>query len=160
MILPILTYGSNCWFANVEGCRILENIQKKSLVWINGPNDYRLNLKDCNVLPISLYLQILDLLFLSKIMHGHYDINIEDYLCLREVNQTTRSSEKLTFNLSWPNKVTTKHSFFYRTEYLVNKLPNYIDFGNPVGLKNRLINYFWQYFDTQYQENSSQTWRI
>ena len=35
-----------------------------------------------------------------------------------------------------------------------------VDFANPVGLKNRLINHFLHHFDTKYQENSSQNWRM
>ena len=35
MFLPVLIYGSTCWFPNVENTKNLEGFQKKCLKWIN-----------------------------------------------------------------------------------------------------------------------------
>ena len=44
-------------------------------------------------------VQYLDPLFLSKIMHGNFDIIVNDYLCSREIKQTTKSSQKIKFTM-------------------------------------------------------------
>ena len=60
MVLPVLLYGSVCWFANVTNTKVLESVQKKSLKWINSTsnNNYRELLFCSRILPLSLYLQL------------------------------------------------------------------------------------------------------
>ena len=56
MVLPVLLYGSVCWFANVTNTKVLESVQKKSLKWINktSNNNYKDLLCFSRILPLSL----------------------------------------------------------------------------------------------------------
>ena len=69
MVLPVLLYGIACWFANVTNTKTLESVQKKSWKWINNTsnNNYKELLYYNLILPLSLYLQLQDLLFQNLI---------------------------------------------------------------------------------------------
>ena len=53
MIVPILIYGSNVWYPNIQCCKTLEKIQK-SLRWINGDRNNLDSSKKCKILPLTL----------------------------------------------------------------------------------------------------------
>ncbi|MEO1419252.1 MAG: reverse transcriptase family protein [Bacteroidota bacterium] len=73
-ILPIITYASQCWYASIGSLRRMELFQRKILRWCYGEKATR----DChlaaNILPISLYLQLADLLFLSNASSSQWKI--------------------------------------------------------------------------------------
>ena len=52
MIIPVLLFGSSCWYANKESLRALERVQEKALNWINGRKSYPINCVECNLLPL------------------------------------------------------------------------------------------------------------
>ena len=74
MILQVLLYGSSCWAASIKMLRLIEKVLEKALTWVNGRNDYVTNLMQCNILPLTLYMQLLDLLFMSKMLKGYYKL--------------------------------------------------------------------------------------
>ena len=160
MIIRTLIYGSNTWNPNIQCCKTLEKIQKESLKWVNGDRNYPESLKKCKILPLTLYLQLQDLLTMSKCLNGHYDYNFNDFICLRDSDRSLRSNDYLRFDNKRPNKKVCRDSFFYRTGALVNRLPKTVNFKNPEGLKRRLLGYFWWYFNNKYNEIVSNTWRI
>ena len=65
MILPIVTYASQCWYATSTSLRKLEALQKRVVEWITFDDDHRRGLISTN---LSLYLQLLDLMILPKII--------------------------------------------------------------------------------------------
>ena len=73
---------SVCWFANVTNTKVLENVQKKSMKWINktSNNNYEELLYCSRILPLSSYLLLQDLLFLSKSLTGHFTFNIGQFV--------------------------------------------------------------------------------
>ena len=58
MLLPVLSYGIVCWFANVTNTKVLESVKKKSLKWINNTsnNNYKELFYFSRILPLTLYL--------------------------------------------------------------------------------------------------------
>ena len=71
MVLPIMMYASCCWHASVRSMRILEAVQKRVTMWILPHcENYKERLLFLNLLPVSLYLQLTDLLMLSKLIAG------------------------------------------------------------------------------------------
>ena len=54
MVLPVLLYGSVCWFANVTNIKVLESVQKKSLKWIKNTsnNNYKEQLYYSRIVPV------------------------------------------------------------------------------------------------------------
>ena len=70
MVLPVLLYGSVCWFANITNTKVLESFRKNSLKWINNTsnNNYKEILYFSSILPLSLYLQLQDLLSFQNLL--------------------------------------------------------------------------------------------
>ena len=160
MVLPVLLYGSVCRFANVTNTERLESVQKKSLKWINNTsnNNYKELLSFSRILPLFLYLQLQDLLFLSKSLTGHFNFNFDQFVCMRNTTRSLRSDNDLKFDHSTPRLEICQQSFFYRTCGLVNRLPKSLQFGNAAGLKSRLLNFLWHHFEMSYTEIVSVTW--
>ena len=60
-ILPVLLYGLNCAYQSRTDQRKLENYQRRVLKWVCGPHrgDYRAQLRQLNVLPLPLFIQLI-----------------------------------------------------------------------------------------------------
>ena len=136
-----------------------KEFKKKSLKWINNTsnNNYKELFYYSRILPLSLYLQLQDLLFLSKSLISHFNFNIDQCVCMRNTTRSLRSDNDLNFNHSKPRPEICQQSFFYRTCALVNRLPQSLHFGNAAGLKSRLLNFLWHHFETSYNELVSNT---
>ena len=160
MILPILTYSSVAIDYNVGCMRIVEGIQRKVCRWILGDCDYKDALKKLNILPIPYYLQLNDLLTLSKILSNVYDVSFENNYAYRVPHVTTRASTEVLFIETRPRLRIAEQSFWFRTLRLANRLPPTVDVHNLPGLKNRLLRLFWAHFDDRYSESNSCTWRM
>ena len=161
MILRTFIHSSNCWsISNVKNMKVVENVQKKILEWVTNCSDYEWNLRKCNLLPLSLYLQIQDVLFMAKIINGNYNCEINDFVCLRDTARELRSNSRLEFEHGKPNRKICEQSFFYRTGSLINRLPSDVFYGQFDGLKSRLLCYFWTYFNGRYKHNIAETWQL
>ena len=68
VILPVLLYGLNCAYQSRTDQRKLKNLQRRVLKWVCGPprSGYKAQLRLLNVLPLPLFIQLNDLLLLSK----------------------------------------------------------------------------------------------
>ena len=99
MVLSVLIYGKTCWFANVENTKNLKRIQKKCLKWINCTSNinYKELLQQSRILPLSLYLQLQDLLMLSKMLSGYFDFDPSTFIHPREPPRTLRTSGDIQF---------------------------------------------------------------
>ena len=77
MIVHVLTYNSPVWFANMSNQKSLESVQRRVTQWILSyqTESYFERMKTLNILPITLRLQICDLLTFSKIVSNHYDFD-------------------------------------------------------------------------------------
>ena len=80
MILPIITYASQSWYSTTTSLRTLEALQRRVVKWIKFDDDHPRGLILTNLLPLSLYLQLLDLMMLSKIINGGCDINYSRFV--------------------------------------------------------------------------------
>ena len=137
--------------------RKLKQLQRRVSIWIL-PHiiDYKERLTVLELLPIPLYLQLLDILTLSKICNGQYTISPEDYVELRHGPQ--RESRMIPISRQ-PRLELSHQEFFIRTSRLLRFMPS-IDVTKPIGLKPILLRLFWNHFDTNYTENNLCSWRI
>ena len=87
MVLSILIYGSPCWSPNVDSLKRLERVQKFATTRMVGSNDYKANLLKTNLLPISLYLHLTDLLVLSRFIQGYYDVENRNFVKFHSPNR-------------------------------------------------------------------------
>ena len=155
LILPVLLYGFACVFASRADLHLLENFQKKVVKWISGNKtmSYLSQLKILNILPLPMFLQLNDMLLLSKITNEEMGSSIS----LPERSEIKGRSE--SFKL-WKTRTEKGRSeFVFRNCRLVNRLDEYIDFMNPQGLKNRLLKLMWK-FDEKYSESNLCTWQL
>ena len=136
-ILPVLLYGFACVFASRADLHLLENFQKKVVRWITGneTRSCRSQLKILNILPLPMYLQLNDMLLLSKIPNEEMGSSIR-----LPVRPEMRGRSEI-FKL-WKTRTEKGRSeFVFRNCRLVHPLDDYIDFMKPQGLKNRLLKF-------------------
>ena len=71
LILPVLLYGFTCLTAGRTEIQILEKFQKKVVKWITGNKDteYKNQLRLLNILPLPMFIQLNDLLLVSKALN-------------------------------------------------------------------------------------------
>ena len=142
--------------------RMLNALQNRVIRWILGHDcSHDFGLTTTNLLPIPLYLQLCDLLMLSKIVQGNYEVLDELILVVGHstTGQHTRQAGRKRFIVPDAPLKGTERNYFHRAPAAANHLPEHVDFFNPVGLKSKLLKYLWWYFSV-YQEADPRTWRI
>ena len=100
---------------------------------------YRSQLKILNILPLPMFLQLNDMLLLSKITNEEMRTSIS----LPERPEIRGRRSKI-FKLWKTRREKGRSEFVFRNCRLVNRLDDYIDFMNPQGLKNRLLKLMWK----------------
>ena len=133
MIVPILIYGSPCYGKNKHVLTELEHVQKRVVNWVLfGSESYKDKLRSLCILPLPMYIQINNILLLSKLICGRYDtsqISLPSYSTL---------SRFVLFQPEGPKKKTLEDIFFYQSCRLADILK--IDLLNQPTLKK----YFWK----------------
>ena len=116
MIVPTLIYASSCIGLSKYVSSCLEKTQKRMVKWITASNwDYENSLTTLGILPLTMYIQINDILLLSKIIQGGYDVN---QLKVPDLSYSVRG--EIMFQISRPKKAVVQQSFVYRTTRIVN----------------------------------------
>ena len=77
-VVPIVANATQAWFANKMETKEIERVQKKATSWIlnNWELNYKTRLGNLNLLLLSLYLELNNLLLLIAFFSGNYEINI------------------------------------------------------------------------------------
>ena len=141
LFLTLITFASSTWHPSRGSMRLMERFQKRALTWITGYRNasYFENMVSLRLLPLSMSLQLNDLLLLSKLYHDK-----ENALPLIETyeNQYGRVKNRL---LKIPKLRTEKfrENFYFRIAKVANNLPEDIDFSQPLGLKRRILSFMW-----------------
>ena len=107
MIVPTLIYASSCIGLSKYVSSCLEKTQKRMVKWITASNwDYKHSLTTLGILPLTMYIQINDILLLSKIIQGDYDVN---QLKVPYVSYSVR--REIVFQISRSKKPVVQQSF-------------------------------------------------
>ena len=110
-VVPISVYASQSWLLNKGNLTEFEKIQHHATKWIIGSDlSYRNRLIKLHILPLSLYVEMHDLLMLSSINTGEFDV--ESSIENETICDTTRQSNRGEFNLSKPRLKKTNENFF------------------------------------------------
>lgn len=156
-VLSVISNASCCWNPNRGDMKRLELLQKRVTKWIlPSATDYKSRLVNLELLPIPMYLQMLDILVMSKLCTGRYDVDISEIIEM--VDAPSRENRQVPI-VSLPKSELTYSEYFVRTTRLIRLLPT-IDVTNPIGMKARLLRCFWQYFQNNYAENNLCSWRL
>ena len=123
--------------------------------------DYKSRLIATKLLPVSLWLEAQDVLFLIKLM-----IDPPSGFCLDGyISFISSSTREISHNkikrsrLLIPHLDITRH-FFNRVIRISNSLP-YIDIQQPyLSIKRQILDIFWQYFLKSYTVENPCSWCI
>ena len=86
-------YASDVWYPSKFESKALARVQKTATKWIGSSwDDYKTRLTQLNILPISMYMQLHDLLFLLSVINGNYNINSLTIINFKST-QTRKSKE-------------------------------------------------------------------
>ena len=92
-VMPILTYCSRSWLPNNSCLRGMERVQKIATKWFYGSHiEYRERLLNCNLLPVSMYYELHDILYLDSLLKGKYDRDINKFISKTSVESTRQTS--------------------------------------------------------------------
>ena len=149
LILTVLLYGSACTNPNREELQQLERFQKKVVKWILGQKvmPYPNQLGLLNILPIPMFMQLNDILLLSKLTED------DSFLPMLKQNSEKGKTNEL---LKLPKTRTEKarNDFFFCTFGLANRVEKYIEFNTKKGLKNRVLNFMWKIVNERFDEKN------
>ena len=116
-------------------------------------------LKKLNLIPISYWLEIKDIVFYYKCMTGLYDLDIDRYI-ERPLHQSTRSSSGDFLRPNLCRTALFRNSFFNRIVYLWNQLTNDIKLLTSVSiLKSKLFSYYSDKLNTVFDIDRPRTWK-
>ena len=158
-VVPIVTYATHAWFANKTETKDIERVQKKANSWIlnNWELNYKKRLGKLNVLPLSLYIELHDLLLLIAFLSGNYNINIlinRNQNCDDQPN--FRQFELININQTRTEKA--DENFWRRSSQRLNIIYKITTLAIENLSKKRLTELYWIYFSRQYSEANSCTW--
>ena len=156
--LPLLTFASSCFNICRANLSKLERFQKRALKWVTNSyeSDYLTLLKRTNTLPLTMFIQLCNLLNLSSFFHSENDLQIR--LLTNKSASNTRQNDGPTLSLKKVRTEKARAEFCFRLSRVANHLPGTVDFFNPTGLKNRLLNFMWTYQMAKFNEANPCTW--
>ena len=141
-------YASQVWAPSMVGdIKSVENLQRRSTRFIlpNSALNYRERLLKLNLLPVSYWHEINDLVFYFKCSKGLYHFSTDDYVKPKPVSRFTRNSHNMDLLVPLTKTKLFQNSYFNRLPKLWNSLPSYIrTLNNVTKFKCAVQN---QYFD-------------
>ena len=128
MLLPILSFACCCFSLSRTSLKLLENFQKRVLKWVC--RDYHSTHKElllkCNLLPVPMFFQLKNLLFLSKYFHELRFTGVD-------LNITTTMSKKRNLALSSVSGRVDLRTNFRREWHSSNLWGSKIEFWTSCG---------------------------
>ena len=114
-VVPIVTYCSQAWFPNKSQIKL----QKIATKWIlSEKQSYKQRLVTLNLLPLSLYIEMYDLLYLIALKQVKYDVELSNLDSIQE--STTRQHSRGELQINKNRLVRSDENFFHRTKILYN----------------------------------------
>ena len=163
MILSIIAYSSWCFYPNIISTCLLESFQKRICYWITGHKNYKDALIKLNNLPVPYYLQMLDLLYLSKLMNGSHYFDFAAKAISYSPTQNLfnlRSIASSLFQVQRPKLKLCEQNFWFRSTRPANLAPSPVDITDIGSLKKGLLRWFWNYFTLYFDDDVTGTWKM
>ena len=154
IISPTLFFASECWELRKSEYEMVDKLHKRCLKWICGNNDYKKNIIESNLLPPLYFKVFKDLIFYRRIIEGHYNVDFTQWIRIK------RSRRRIKVELPETRYEIQRQNFWYRTGYRVNIIQENFDFFNTLPLKEKLLEYMWDYFMRNWNENNPCSWNF
>ena len=141
----------------------LERVQREASAWIlqTADMEYSEGLKKIKLLPLSMYKELHDILFFFAVRTRKYDWNLEDHV-ERITSKNTRQASRGELQILKTRLKKSEENFWIRAYHLYNIFSHLVEFNehDQTTLKNILTSIYWRYFDKNYNEINTCTWRI
>ena len=133
----------------------IEKVQRRATKFILGNSliPYKDRLTTLGLLPLSLWLELQDVLFMVKCLQTQTSgFNILEYVSFSTNATRAAANNKLAYKL---NRTSVSHHFYFnRIVRLWNSLPN-IDLSRPfTAIKSQLTQYFTAHFTNKFDQYS------
>ena len=123
---PTLMFASECWELKRNEYQILERFNKKVMKWMTNRNCYKEAIVQSNILP-PLYFKVLkDLLLISSIVSGKYDVDLRNYYVIQWAG---RRSRVILPEIRYEAQ---RLNFWYRTGFRVNIIQGKLTFSTTI----------------------------
>ena len=125
LVVPVVSYASISWMSNKGDLRVIENVQRKAVAWILGPNGltYKEKLVTLDFSPPSLYHELPSIPIRAKIMNGN-DIDWTIYMSKLDYGGT-RNSRTRNFAARPMRFKKCESDFLFRACHLGNVFNDY-----------------------------------
>ena len=158
-----LSHGCEVWAPQGPSSVMyrLESIQRRATKFILQDHDssYSDRLKKLNLIPLSYWLELKDIVFFFKCKVGVYELDIQQFI-KQPRHQSTRSSSG---DFLCPNLCRTslfRNSYFNRIVNIWNNLPNNIKSSSSLSiLKANLYKYYINKLNTVFDTDRPRTWK-
>jgi len=157
-----LIYCSQVWWpCLLKDIKNLERVQRRATSFIlqHSSLTYRERLITLELLPLSLWLELHDVLFLVKQMKNPSDnFNIFDHVGF--VKSCTRSATKHHLIHNFTRTSAARHFYFNRVVRIWNHLPEICLDDSFAVIKHKVTKYFWTYFMTTFNSNDACSYHL
>ena len=162
LIWPKLLYCSQFWRPHrVKDINNFECVQRRATKFIlqDYQSDYKLWLTTLNILPLSLWFEYLDFLFLLKcLQHPPDHFNIFNFIQFVSSNTHSSSASKLKRILPHSSQNCIHFFYFNRVVRIWNSLPVINLSLSASTIKLKIKAFLWEYFLTEFDPSRTCTW--
>ena len=153
-----MTYCSQAWQPNKSNLAKFEKVQEIATKWIlNASFEYKDRLLQLKLLPLSLYVEMHNLLLLISLDRNEYDVVVD---LPRVTEDKTRQHTRGELTIGTNRLYKTDENFFHRTKLLYNIIIRvYTSYGKYLN-KDTISKIYWDYFLRKYDKRDKCTWRI
>ena len=145
-VIPMLTYASQAYHPSIGSLKKLEKVQKQATAWFYGYDiSYKCRLIKSKLLPVSLYIELHDVLFLLDLLEQKMDIEHSELLSVRSCWNTRHGD--------WNEMVVTSTrtkkadgNFVICASQLYNILSHRMKQLNEPMDKEHLLKAYWKFF--------------
>ena len=159
-----LVYCSPIWRPHLlQDIKRLESLQRRATRYLVCRDlNYKSRLISLSLLPVSLWLEVQDVLLLVRLMiDPPSNFCLEDYVTF--VSSSTRASTHRKIKRSHPlipRLNVTRNFYFNRIVRIWYSLPPIDTSLTFMSIKRHVISIFWQYFKSSYSVDNTCTWFI
>ena len=154
--VPIISYASQTWYPNKAQLRQLERVQKQATSWItnNFKMSYTERLKFLKLLPLSIYFELHDILYLVSLLKNKHDIDSNKFIHKNE--SRTRQATRGEIAVYATRLKKSNENYYIRSKTLYNNFSQIVDFENQDyhSLKISITNTYWNFFNRSFAENN------
>lgn len=157
-----LSYGSEIWAPQGSCADLLrlESVQRRATKFIlqDYKSSYSERLKKLNLIPISYWFEIKDIVFFYKCKSGIFELNVEHYTN-HSIHRSTRSSSVGSLRPNLCKTSLFRNSYFNRIVFLWNSLSSEIKSSSSVTtLKTKLYLHYINKLNSTFDVDRPRTW--